>query len=553
MPPRRFENRSPEPGSRRWSFLDEEKSPEEEEKEQPTEKIKEAKPKVDEKKPGKLGSKKEDLKQEKAKTKELSPEEKLEKRTEAIERSQALKNKFEETPLPSDPSTVARLIVAEHILNIDEQLQDPEASDNAKTKQRLEATLDYMCELAEKLETPALDSPPHIQEAYEALMELTQEALETSDTPDELVKEAAEALQLNLAGANDDSTQGLTTPAVSPGHTSSTSPTTMPKSPVVAQLITYLQAASPQAAPVSAPGNPYSSSSSIAGAPIGTNPPRSFSRPEAATPETKISKMHDTREHHQATRPRAMLPLASVALTRVAAANIHKSPQMSHRHEYSPYSPTPENHSPAPISAPHFDQKPTIETKTAAFHKPNNMVQANVERNHTAHAAETVPSSGKLEHLPLLSLLALAKDIHVGHGRYLKDEFEHGRIDREGLVKVLKARKKGLDYSQEFSKQAATFRQRLESIEFITKPPKPTTVGNNYDDAPVEHHIIPDQPHEQTSQKDEFTHPILERYAHPERSFFQPPRKNPIPISLIVTILAIMTFGILIFFFVLPV
>jgi hypothetical protein len=76
----------------------------------------------------------------------------------------------------------------------------------------------------------------------------------------------------------------------------------------------------------------------------------------------------------------------------------------------------------------------------------------------------------KLEHLPLQSLLAMASNISVGHGRYLRKEFEQSHIDREGLIKILKARAKGKSLAMEYRKQTERFRPAKASPEFLTLP-----------------------------------------------------------------------------------
>lgn len=548
MPPRQFENRSLEPGSRRWSFLDEEKV----RQEQPPEKTTETTAKKDEKNPDQSPAKKEKTKPEKLKPKELSPQEKQEKRNDAIERSYVLKNTFEEKPLPNNPSTVARLIIAEQIIDIDEQLQNPESFDDAKAKQKLEATLDYMCELAEKLETPALESSPHIQEAYETLLALTEKALETSSSPAELVVEITETLQTKPIRIGSSQDESLTSHAPLDFNTpASPAVHKQPKSSAATKLLAYIHASpsrgiSPRPAYIS--GDTVSSGT--ISMPADTHPSHS---PHPSTPaELQPTTIRNASEYHRIARPNTALPLASVALASVAAANFHKTPQISHRHESTQPLLTKERTDFTESSASYHEHKHRIEINSTPLpvQNPNKAINTNTEHRSVPYAVEATPATGKLEHLPLLSLLALAKDVNVGHGRYLKDEFEHGRIDKNGLIKVLKAKKKGMDFSQEFNHQAATFRERLASIEFITKPPKPMISHDKPDEAVAESPAPKEA--EPNGQKKEFTHPILERYANPEKSLFQPSLKNTLPINLIVTIFAIIIFGALILFLLLP-
>lgn len=575
MPPRHYENQPPGPEPRyRPGFSEEENI------EEPKDKTPQQKPKPEEKKPEKKPEqdKKEVPKEdEKTKKPELSPEEKQERRSDAVERSLQLKKQFEESPIPNDPSTVARLIIAEHILSIDEQLQDPEALVGGRKKETLEASLDFMCDLSEKLEDPTVESPPHIQDAYEALLELTEEALGVVDTPHQLVEEIAEVLDLNL-GSDE-------TAALAPEHTLPSDSTHPPQqqplqtlpalkaSPAAKNLLIYLHLASlppsTAAQPNFQPQSSYSDGGSV------TNPDMpnvEHKSPLIATVEGRTQdtiftrpKVHDAREYHLAAQPNIAKPLAVVALASIAASAIHRTPDISHRHESSATPSVTPNHSATyPLRAEkisHSAAPPSLLEKPAphpplasAWDTPKHETFTPTSREFQPHTPETISSGRKLEHMSLSSLLALAHDVHLGHGRYLKDEFEHGRIDKDGLVKVLKAKKKGLNFAHEFNTQTANFRQRLQSIEFITKPPKPIYPNENTDQVPTTAASADSQSEKpERSQKEAPIHPILERYAHPEESFFQPAGKNPIPISLIVTILAIIILGTLIFLLLLPI
>ena len=543
MPPRQFENRSLEPSSRRWSFLDEEKA----KQEQLPEKTKETAAKKDKKNPDQPATKKEKIKSEKSNPKELSLEEKQEKRNEAIERSRALKNTFNEKVLPRDSSTVARLIIAERIIGIDERLHSPEGFDDAKAKQELEVTLDYMCELAEKLETPTLESSPHIQEAYETLLALTEKALEASGSPTELITDLTETLQ--TSPIKGDGLDEPATPSTLPDFDTPASPATRPqlKSLATTKLLAYIHNSSPRV--ISRPDYTSSgggkASSSVADVPIDLYSSRSPYHASTPTVESLPAKIHDASEYHTTARPSTTLPLASVALASVAATTFHKMPQISHRHESTQLLPAKERTDlTEPLASYHGRKRHTETRSTPSTEGPNNSIDT--KHSFTSYTVEATPATGKLEHLPLLSLLALAKDVNVGHGRYLKDEFEHGRIDKAGLIKVLKSKKKGLDFSREFNYQTENFRKRLESIEFITKPPKPS-VPNDIRGEVTTHPLSP-EPATSGTQKETPLHPIFTRYAHPEKSLFQPSHPASMPTNLIITILGIIIFGALIIF-----
>ena len=564
MPPRRFEYYTPEPEHRHRFDLNDEETKQAQSQQQP--KLEQKKP---EKKPEE--AKKEAPKEEeKTNKKELPPEEKQERRTEAIERSHALKKQFEETPIPNDASTVARLIIAEQILTIGEQLQDPETFTGSRKKKELEATLDYMCDLAQKFEDPIVETPPHIQTAYETLMELTEEALHTAPTPEKVLEEITETLQLTPDEAVHvvpEFTSPPNSPQRLPGQV--IQPPSIPKiSPAVENLLTYLHLAIQPASINTPPGTSLKPLVSHVGIPS-VAPTSNMTGQEFAISHTKSSraiesplarpKVHDAHEYHLAMQPNIAKPLAAIALASIVASAIHRTPEISHRHETTAPIPTSNHDS---IQHPHTSKsdRQATQAPTPEKHTQNHFTSAAHETFASVHPRpaiseplahpqpnpESSPPSGKLEHLSLTSLLGLAQDVHVGHGRYLKAEFEHGRIDKDGLIKVLKAKKKGLDFSQEFNHQAANFRERLASIEFITRPPKPSTLVDNLS----EHIANPaHEPSKPAAQKEVFTHPIFERYAHPKKSLFEPSLKNTIPVNFIV---AIIIFGTLIVFLLIP-
>lgn len=248
-------------------------------------------------------------------------------------------------------------------------------------------------------------------------------------------------------------------------------------------------------------------------------------------------------------------PLAAIALTSVAAANIHKSPEISHRHE-------PSSNEAVIVTTPNiqrasFAQSERDHTPRTIARPENQAYQpryiAPIEHPRSSPETSLVTPDRKLEHMPLLSLLTLAKDVRLGYGRYLKDEFEKGHIDKAGLVKVLKAKKKGLDISREYTTQASDYRKRQGSIEFLSK----STDGNMAADAMPETSIATQTDNRKSDKgfqviKEEFPHPVFERYTHPDKSVFQTSPKGPVPVNLIVTIAIIITLGIAMLLLLLP-
>jgi hypothetical protein len=126
--------------------------------------------------------------------------------------------------------------------------------------------------------------------------------------------------------------------------------------------------------------------------------------------------------------------------------------------------------------------QPRVETSATypSAHHPESSRGVSLPANRIE--THTSISSRKLEHTPLHSLLAMAKDVPIGHGKYLREAFEKGHVDKDGLVKVLKARAKGRDFTREYRQQASRHKQKRLSPEFLSHP-----AANNQPDASSEY------------------------------------------------------------------
>lgn len=134
----------------------------------------------------------------------------------------------------------------------------------------------------------------------------------------------------------------------------------------------------------------------------------------------------------------------------------------------------PERKTPAPV-ATRFD----ISRQSSRVVLPSTATQSTVEKD--TPAAMRVNSKARsepprqadekkppIESWPIGELLREAEQVPLGHGRYLRDAFEHGEIDKDGLVKVVKDWKKNLSYMPTFERQRASLaRLRTESPEFL--------------------------------------------------------------------------------------
>lgn len=417
-------------------------------------------------------------------------EAKEEKRTEIVEKSLALKKHFEDTPIPKDPHLVARLVVAEHIVALHEQIENPKSRESSLSPNELTAALDYMGELANKLEDPSSEVEPDIQTAYEALLEQTEKALST-EASEEVIEQAGSKTIIEQASQELSSVAraGLREKPQQAEEAKSRHESPL-AAVIVTAILTQLHHYSPPHdsgadAPTTSPrtsllhhgGEGYSSSaSSRETTRSGVSPtiPSPAHLTHLSPAEARSQYLDAVAREHRMSRPfiSGAAPIAAVAITSAlrspsaerpplssSVISIPQEQSSSRLQEYSPFTspPVSENSSPAaaPLSFEANSFKTTATNREASSFTPSQPLES-VSR-----------TSKKLEHLPLQTLLTMADGVAIGHGRYLRKEFEQNQIDKEGLIKVLKARAKGQDYAMEYRHQTKRFRLAKTSPEFL--------------------------------------------------------------------------------------
>lgn len=451
-------------------------------------------------------SDKETSKSQKAESEKKPEEEKKDKRAEIVERSQALKKQYEDEPAPNDSTTLTRLIVAERIVSLDKQLQHPD-KDAVRTPEEIEETLDYMCLLAEKLEEPEAESLPEIEEIYHELIELTDAALEQGDDPNELVLDIDEQIQAinETASPNEpalssepqsrqkeapkDLTKSLKAAAIVAIFTRIIRPLSK-RSTAVAEPPDPPTPDAPQAYASGRPENIYTAPThqheEMPGGEYAPPPSSPHEHRSAGIDTLSRPSAHSASEYHVTTSGRDHIhPLASLAVASVIATKLHKGPETSAVHSRlevsAPATPAynPEQYvDMPPVSAKHDTPAPPTEEQAPLISYAEQApapiaapLRVNTEKHHESplKPLDIVhrEADRKLEHMSLQSLLTLAHGVHLGYGQYLKDEFEKGTIDKDGLIKVLKARAKGKDFTYEFREQASHFRLLKSSPEFL--------------------------------------------------------------------------------------
>jgi hypothetical protein len=417
-------------------------------------------------------------------------EEKKQRRQSLVERSFHYKKMYEEMPIPRNPWIVARLMVAGHILAIHDQIEQPPVDATPLDELRLLAMFDYMGTIADALESPEAESTPEVQETCETLVQLAEQTLQEGD---EDIAEVLVHANNDLAQSFDNEAPVESTQNPVPSHEASAA---LPQSgaALIAVLVHIRQRASVQA-PLPSPAtfvtpSPPSFTGSTGGnttaKPTIANPASPHGQPASLhiphiSRETPVGYVESPRRNEINPIISRQFPesLASFAVTatfvapRASLENGHTARQLSSSRVYSPERPAT-THSGATLAgpAPGISRSPADLPLSRSFeHRPLPHSAAHLE-THTPdlrHASDATPhSSRKIEHLPLVSLLAMAETVSIGHGQRLRSAYEKGMIDKDGLVKILKSRAKNHDFLQEYKQQVVRRRHLVQSSpEFL--------------------------------------------------------------------------------------
>lgn len=480
------------------------KKEKEQDKEHEAKKIdaKEAKHKKDKKEKEQQNEEKAVKKPEKPK--EEDPEVKRRKRATLVERSFYYKKHYQEVPIPRNPWIIARLMVAEHILAIHGQIEQPVTHENATDELTLLATLDYMGVIADKLENPETESTPEVDETVETIIQLAAETLEEGDENIARTVITANADTAHIQSRDDSETPDQPELPVNAHRPA--------LSPIAAALISAIQhirkdgtvqVVLPTNAEVSPEDNHIHTTRPTIGLGGGTSsrpgPPTTIPHREASvqptspsaidtfTPTTtsslEVPGAHRSQVRHETfSRPshRSAEPLAALAVA-TALATPRATEQRSAIHEYAATRPlTPQSNArERPITAAPHSPRDTHQTEIyrpqpQPIHKPVYAGPVHETRPSVPAPIYTEPtySSRELEHMRIEPLLRLAENVPIGHGQRLRRAYEKGFIDKEGLVKILKSRAKNHDFLHEYSQQVTKQRNLVQtSPEFLHPAP----------------------------------------------------------------------------------
>jgi hypothetical protein len=428
-----------------------------------------------------------------------------ERRVTLLERSLELTKKFEEAPIPNDPHTVARLMIAKRVVAVNEQLETPPAERTESDEVKLLATLDYLGDLSDKFDDPDSESSPEINEAYKTILHLAAEALEEEE-PEVLVEQVDGLDQLLVEEPPSLDPQPTPSPAT-PAPVSPL-PTDRPKTrinlaslPIKTIALFKLLIPKRQRIPTNQTELPKADSEQVGYSP--KQPEATYTDRDSISPTAPerfrteshhipLSFRHSAKKEHFPGRSLPVIApiiLGALALgtrsSSPSSTEIHRpitaSPEGSHYHgpvSHSYEQPIhPEQHREAHVApAPprhELHESPSAELLARPAHELQKMTTA----PEVVHASL---SAQKFEFMSLHTLLDAATHVSIGHGDYLRRAYEKGQIDKAGLISVLKANAKGRDFIAEYRHQAdRTRRLRITSPEFLHhQPTSPTDTSS---------------------------------------------------------------------------
>lgn len=368
---------------------------------------------------------------------EIAPKgEKVRKKWRALLRRKSEKQVDEfkkEDPETIDSYWLAQLMVAERILTLHAQLAESEPKTDER--RQIKTELDVLGLLSEKLSDPDVEVPAEIEETYRTIVTV----LEQSDQDVEVEKLPV------IEDTPEDSPEA-------PDHTREHSF----KKYGTAVIVALKQAVRAKKTPPEDARQPATPPILGRGA---SQPTPSVSKPldHAPTP-------HQT--------PNVAPGVALTAAVIIAEYGDRKYEKQGSLHT-PPRAQTPESPTTAP--RPLYKEAPrTTQPET----------YSQTERTEETPALPEVLAHGsprKFEHMNTTELLQLAQSVSLGNGEYLARAYQSGKIDRDGLIAVLKTAARRGNYHDEFRRRSGEYiRMRTQAVS-----PSPTPA------------VVPAEPNEQ--------------------------------------------------------
>ena len=486
--------------------------------------------------------KKEKARKEQAKKDEEAEqhEARQQRRRQSVEKSQRLIRKLGNDEYRElSPLETIQLVVAERITRLGAQLDGDELISDIDA-QAIERQLDFFSLLSDKLENPEQEIPPQIDEVYQQIIEATSQASDEvevepdepeEDTPKDPFASLAELFDLSDEPEDDTPSSSEQYVRVDYDSGGDAAPTT----PDVASPLRSRPSSAPefdptpsseqaeddaaedetkrakQAATVALVISAFAyvrrkrRQKKVDGAPrvgggVGVSASDASPRPEpdSSTSDSAPSRAAGRRGFAAQSLSSHALHGYRAAATQVEAVSASDEP--IHSHNPAPTKQIFEHRLPSP---PHVIRQAE---SIASIAPENSNIPAvprvsDFERIPAVESPRMTLPDTPIEAWSLGDMLRAAEGISLGNGRYLRQAFDRGEIDRAGLVKVLKDWKKGKNYAAVFdSQRAALARRRAESREYLRDDRKPATQATT-------------APSDEASNTDDNTHDASESAA----------------------------------------
>ncbi|MEO5690909.1 MAG: hypothetical protein ABIQ64_01860 [Candidatus Saccharimonadales bacterium] len=352
-------------------------------------------------------------------------------------------------PETVDSYWLAQLMVAERILTLHDQLEQSDPKTNER--KNIKTELDVMGLLSEKLSDPDVEVPKEIEDTYRVIVEVIAHG-DTDLVIDDLPQIVSEQLEKVQEGTSPERSQSFERFGLA----------------VIVALKHAVEAKDTREV-LDEPEVPPAEVLYGGGAPgqtVGT----SDTHPVAQSPNLPHGVPSPDSIHSET--PANSPPLASlVALT--AMVTRQENQERTQPSEPSSYSSVTVPLSPEAAARPDSTRH-VLPEKATEVDIPRPSPEAhtlNATPSGEGQYAGTVIEHGgplkKFDHMTTLELLAIAQHVSVGNGQYLARAYQDGKIDREGLIAILKSVGRKGNYQSEFRQRSAEY---IASHPSITRP-----------------------------------------------------------------------------------
>ncbi len=378
---------------------------------------------------------------------EIAPKgEKVRKKWRALLRRKSEKQVEEfkrEDPEVVDSYWLAQLMVAERILTLHTHLAESEPK--TEERRQIKTELDVLGLLSEKLSDPEIDVPVEIEETYQAIVSVLDGGEHTLGVEEHelpVIKDV-EASSEQPVETREHSFQKYGIAVV-----------------VAVKLAVQNKKQTPDVQLQPEPVTPYrqgggttTATPTLRGDLNPLTPPtpgRGYTEPLRSPSSDKTSDTAPTPHQTPNMAPGILLTSAVI----LAEYNDRNDEKRSYEQ-------------PTSYDSPLSIQQPSTHTESRT--SPDPEISEPIDRTNVEAPANVLEltqqqSIRKFEHMNIIELLQIAQSVPLGNGEYLARAYQSGKIDRDGLIRVLKAAGRNGNYRDEY---------RRSSTEYLRLRPRP--------------------------------------------------------------------------------